>query len=361
MGDRVLVLGAGKIGRAIARFLTSAKSYEVTVADASDDALARLAKQTSVKTEHVDASDRKSLAGLMKDTPSVISALSYRFNPTVAEAALETGASYFDLTEDVETSRRVREISAKARKGQIFMPQCGLAPGFVSISAFNLTCAFESLDTVRMRVGALPQFPSNHMKYNLTWSTDGLINEYCNPCEAIHDGRAVEVLPLEGDERFSLDGINYEAFNTSGGLGTLRDTLAGRVRQLDYKTVRYPGHVGKFCAMKDLGLFDRAPVTVRGRPVSPRDVFKTVVTPRLSAKGEADLVVLRVACRGKRGAEMRVDLLDFFHRRSGFSAMERTTGFSAAIVMHFLARGEVKPGARAVPLFVVLHFQPVSP
>ncbi len=122
------------------------------------------------------------------------------------------------------------------------MPQCGLAPGFIGIVAHHMTKAFDKLDEVKMRVGALPAFPTNALKYNLTWSVDGLINEYCHPCEAIHERERIEVLPLEGLEHFSLDGTEYEAFNTSGGLGTLCETLDGQVRTLDYKTVRYPGH-----------------------------------------------------------------------------------------------------------------------
>ena len=173
----------------------------------------------------------------------MISALSYLNNPARRPSRAGSRRSYFDLTEDIETTRRVREIAqSRPASGQIFMPQCGLAPGFVSIVAHHLTESFESLDTVHMRVGALPQFPSNALKYNLTWSTDGLINEYCNPCEAIHDGQRMNVLPLEGIEHFSLDGVRYEAFNTSGGLGTLCDTLEGRVRELNYKTIRYQGH-----------------------------------------------------------------------------------------------------------------------
>src|SRR5262249_31561160 len=156
----------------------------------------------------------------------------------IAKAALTAGVSYFDLTEDVATTRTIKELATYAKPGQIFMPQCGLAPGFISIAANALTRNFECLDEVRMRVGALPQFPSNTLKYNLTWSTDGLINEYCNKCEAIYQGEKIDVLPLEGLEHFSLDGIDYEAFNTSGGLGTLCDSLQGKVRTLDYKTVR---------------------------------------------------------------------------------------------------------------------------
>jgi saccharopine dehydrogenase-like NADP-dependent oxidoreductase len=141
------------------------------------------------------------------------------------------------------------------------MPQCGLAPGFVSISAHELTMGFEKLDEVRLRVGALPLFPSNQLKYNLTWSTDGLINEYGNPCEAIHDGRMREVLPLEGLEHFSLDGIDYEAFNTSGGVGTLCETLNGKVRTLNYKTIRYRGHRQLIMfLMNELRLNDRRPL-----------------------------------------------------------------------------------------------------
>ena len=122
------------------------------------------------------------------------------------------------------------------------MPQCGLAPGFISIAAHDLFKRFDSVQKLRLRVGALPQNPTNRLKYNLTWSTDGLINEYLNPCEAILNGKRVEVLPLEGYERFTIDGTEYEAFNTSGGVGALCDMLEGKVANLDYKTVRYPGH-----------------------------------------------------------------------------------------------------------------------
>src|SRR5687767_8148224 len=178
----------------------------------------------------------------MKGRQSVLSALNFSLNPGVARAALDAGLSYFDLTEDVATTKMVRAVAHQAKSGQIFMPQCGLAPGFVSIVANHLTAEFDKLDKVELRVGALPQFPTNEMKYNLTWSTDGLINEYGNPCDAIHDGKMIEVLPLEGLEHFSLDGVDYEAFNTSGGVGTLAETLNGKVRTLNYKTIRYRGH-----------------------------------------------------------------------------------------------------------------------
>ena len=240
---RVLLLGAGKIGRMIARLLVDSGDYSVLVGDVSSDALDRMARRIGgVEVRLVDVASPSQLSKALDGCEAVISALSYSLNPAVAQAALDAGASYFDLTEDVATTRRVREIAVQAADGQIFMPQCGLAPGFISIVAQHLTKQFDSLDAVRMRVGALPLFPTGALKYNLTWSTDGLINEYCNPCDALHDGRRVELQPLEGYEQFLLDGVSYEAFNTSGGLGTLCDTLEGRVRELNYKTIRYVGH-----------------------------------------------------------------------------------------------------------------------
>ncbi|MEX2140680.1 MAG: saccharopine dehydrogenase NADP-binding domain-containing protein [Pirellulales bacterium] len=242
MKHRVLLLGAGKIGRMIARLLADTGDYDVVVGDLHAPSLERIASRTGVATLELDARDSSALERAMQGRDTVLSALSFHHNAVVAEAALAAGVNYFDLTEDIETTRRVRKIATRARPGQIFMPQCGLAPGFISIVAYHLTRHFERVETVHMRVGALPQFPTGSLKYNLTWSTDGLINEYCNPCDAIHNGERIAVLPLEGLEHFSLDGLRYEAFNTSGGLGTLAETLAGQVRELNYKTVRYLGH-----------------------------------------------------------------------------------------------------------------------
>jgi saccharopine dehydrogenase-like NADP-dependent oxidoreductase len=168
------------------------------------------------------------------------------------------------------------------------VPQCGLAPGFISILAHAMTRKFDALRDVQMRVGALPVYPTNALKYNLTWSTDGLINEYCNPCEAITDGRRIETLALEEIEAFSLDGIAYEAFNTSGGLGTLCETLAGRVENLNYKTVRYPGHRDLVkMLIRDLRLGQR------------RDVLKDVLETSVPMTHQ-DVVLVFVTVSGMR-------------------------------------------------------------
>lgn len=235
----LIVFGAGKIGLAIHRLLEDTGDYQVTLADHNQAAL-ELAQKLGAKTHKVDALDKKALAVALKGQQMLINAGPYFVGVPIAEAALAAGVHYFDLTEDVATTQTIRKLAKNAKTA--FIPQCGLAPGFISIVAADLCRSFDSLERVRLRVGALPQYPSNQLKYNLTWSTDGLINEYCNPCEAIYQGEFREVLPLEGYEQFSLDGIQYEAFNTSGGLGSLGDSLSGKLEYLDYKTVRYPGH-----------------------------------------------------------------------------------------------------------------------
>jgi saccharopine dehydrogenase-like NADP-dependent oxidoreductase len=273
----VLLLGAGKIGWAIARLLAGSGDYDVLVGDMDEAALARLEASADVRTLRLNVTDPVALAHAMTGRRAVLSACSFDVNHGIASAALGDGLSYFDLTEDVATTRVIRQLAERAVPGQIFVPQCGLAPGFVSIAAHYLTLGFDKLDEVRLRVGALPQFPTNEMKYNLTWSTDGLINEYGNACEAIHRGKTIEVLPLEGLEHFSLDGIDYEAFNTSGGVGTLCDTLDGKLRTLNYKTIRYRGHRDLIAfLMNDLRLNDRRPllkdILENAVPVTPQDV-----------------------------------------------------------------------------------------
>ena len=235
----VMLVGGGKIGVAITELLSNTGDYHVTVVDRDAASLERMPHR-NVTLKNVELTDPKSFAGHVKGQEVVLSATPYSLTPTVAEAAKLAGAHYLDLTEDVESTRTIKRLADGANTA--FIPQCGLAPGFISIVAHDLAKKFERLREVQMRVGALPVYPTNALKYNLTWSTDGLINEYCNPCESIRDGVRGEVPALEELEAFSLDGISYEAFNTSGGLGTLCDTLEGKVENLNYKTVRYPGH-----------------------------------------------------------------------------------------------------------------------
>jgi len=241
----ILVLGAGKIGALISGLLAESGSYRVQLADARKGAAAEVAGAhglDSIAAFDLDASDSEALTQhVRKHKPvAVVSGLPYFCNVVVAEVARAANLHYFDLTEDVAVTEEVRRIADGA--GQVFAPQCGLAPGFISIAANELIRHFDELKAVKLRVGALPQHPNNVLKYSLTWSTDGVINEYGNLCNAIVDGEEVDVLPLEGLESIEIDGTKYEAFNTSGGLGSLGETYGDRVVTMNYKTIRYPGH-----------------------------------------------------------------------------------------------------------------------
>ena len=294
--NRVLVLGAGKIGALVSGLLAESGAYRVALADI-DAAAAR-----SVVAAHglsglealgLDARNRDALLTRLGAHPvdAVVSSLPFYCNTTVAEAARAAGCAYFDLTEDVEVTRSVRRIAEGAPAA--FVPQCGLAPGFVSIAAGELVTHFDRLRSVKLRVGALPQHPNNVLKYSLTWSTEGLINEYGNPCLAIVDGRPAEVAPLEGLEEIEIDGTPYEAFNTSGGLGSLGETWGERCEQMTYKTIRYPGHCDQMrLLMNDLKLNEDR--------VTLKRILENAVPQTLQ-----DVVIVYVAVTGWQNGELR--------------------------------------------------------
>ncbi|TLY86117.1 MAG: saccharopine dehydrogenase family protein [Gammaproteobacteria bacterium] len=255
---RVLVLGAGKIGALICGLLAESGSYKVQLGDidgAAAEAVVRAHETRNILAFALDATDAAALARHLAEHPvdGVVSSLPYYCNLGVAAAARKARIHYFDLTEDVDVTRSVRTLAAGAE--QAFVPQCGLAPGFISIAGAELITHFDALRAVKLRVGALPQHPNNVLKYSLTWSTEGLINEYGNPCQAVSDGRLLEVAPLEGLEEIEIDGTLYEAFNTSGGLGSLAATHGAHIETMNYKTIRYPGHCQQMrLLMNDLKL-----------------------------------------------------------------------------------------------------------
>ena len=241
----ILVLGAGKIGALISGLLAESGDYHVQLADSVEGAAEKVVDAHGLDNLSgftLDASDKESLTKHMKshELTAVVSGLPYYCNVVVAEVAREQGLHYYDLTEDVEVTKSVRKLAEGA--DTVFVPQCGLAPGFISIAAHELIQHFDALRSVKLRVGALPQHPNNVLKYSLTWSTDGVINEYGNMCQSIVNGVETDVLPLEGLEAIEIDGTKYEAFNTSGGLGSLTETYQNKVNTMDYKTIRYPGH-----------------------------------------------------------------------------------------------------------------------
>ncbi|MGH6947207.1 MAG: saccharopine dehydrogenase family protein, partial [Kiloniellales bacterium] len=278
----------------------------------------------------LDIADETALAKVLGGKAAVLSAAPFHLTSGIARAARAANVNYLDLTEDVATTRTVRELAVGAETA--FIPQCGLAPGFISIVAYDLARRFETLDSLRLRVGALPQYPSNALNYNLTWSTDGVINEYCEPCEAIVNGELREVPALEELEEFSLDGIKYEAFNTSGGLGTLCETLAGKVRTLNYRTIRYPGHCAIMKALlNDLRLRER------------REVLKDILENAVPTT-QQDVVVIFVTVSGKKKGRLVQETYankvysGSFNGRT-YSAIQLTTAAGLCAVLDLLMEG----------------------
>ncbi len=255
--EPILIMGAGKIGSLIAFLLAHSKDYQVYLADTitANPYVKRMGELPNFEYVILDAKNENDIADFIQQhqITAIASSLPFYFNQHIAQVALKTNIHYFDLTEDVKTTTMIRQLARDSMRA--FVPQCGLAPGFISIIANHLMKNFPQLNTVKMRVGALPINISNALQYSLTWSTDGLINEYGNHCQAIADGKLVTVMPLEGLEEIKMDGLTYEAFNTSGGIGSLVETYANKVLNLSYKTIRYPGHCSKIkFLMNDLNL-----------------------------------------------------------------------------------------------------------
>jgi saccharopine dehydrogenase-like NADP-dependent oxidoreductase len=323
----VIVIGAGHIGTAIAADLAGTGQYRVTLADREAGRL-KLGDAVPVAFLPLDVQDAKALRAALKGQDIVVSACPFYLNTAIAEAAKASGCHYFDLTEDVETTRHIQRLAADA--ATVFVPQCGLAPGAIGIIGHHMALGFEKAIGVHMRVGALPLYPTNALKYNLTWSTDGLINEYCNPCEAVADGKLTELLPLEGLEAFSLDGTDYEAFNTSGGLGTLCETLAGRVDNLDYKTIRYPGHRAIVrLLLHDLGLReDRATL---------RRIFERAIP-----ETDQDVVVMMVNAIGEKGGRLRQETFTIkVYGDMRRSAIQATTAAGLCAMVDLFVEGRL--------------------
>jgi saccharopine dehydrogenase-like NADP-dependent oxidoreductase len=329
---RIAIVGAGKIGQMIADLLGHCGDYEIAMIDKSPAQLDKLLLGSRVERIALDVNDPNAVAQALRGRYAVLSAAPFQVTGRIAEAAAMAGVHYLDLTEDVANTRRVRELARTASTA--FIPQCGLAPGFITIVGYELARHFDSLQDVRLRVGALPQYPSNALNYNLTWSTDGVINEYCEPCEEISNGELVNAPPLEEREEFSLDGVTYEAFNTSGGVGTLCETLRGKVQNLNYRTIRYPGHAAIMKALlQDLRLRERRDVL--------RDILENALPTTLQ-----DVVIIFVTVTGmKKGGLVQETYANkvYGQRVNGVerSAIQLTTAAGICGVLDLLAEGRL--------------------
>src|SRR5699024_8394269 len=230
---KIAVLGLGKVGSLVATLLNS--KYEVVGIDQQ-----KPAEDFPFEILEADVSDEKNLQDLLSDKEAVVSCLPYFLNIKIAEIASKMGVHYFDLTEDVPTLNAIKKMTDNSKS--VLAPQCGLAPGFIGILGAGLYNQFSEIRAVKLRVGALPLHPMGKLGYSFTWSAEGVINEYINDAEVIHNGERKMVSSLDDVEKININGRQYEAFSTSGGLGTMCETLEGKVDTLNYKTMRYPGH-----------------------------------------------------------------------------------------------------------------------
>ncbi len=230
---KVAVLGLGKVGHLAAELLAGS-GFDVTGIDSRPLPGAPFPVRTA------DLTNVAGLQDVLRGQEAVLSCLPYHLNKAVATAAHGLGIHYFDLTEDVPTTKHIRALAETARG--VMAPQCGLAPGFVGIVGAHLAEQFDKVRSIRLRVGALPQNPTGLLGYAFNWSPEGVVNEYLNDCEVIEEGVLKSVSAMEWLETLYIDGMQLEAFTTSGGLGTMCETYADRVENLDYKTMRYPGH-----------------------------------------------------------------------------------------------------------------------
>jgi lysine 6-dehydrogenase len=330
---------------------------EVRVADIELERLRilqRALRSPKVKTFKADAGDVRRMTELMRPCDVAVSCVPYFYNLGLARAAVASRTHFCDLGGNNDVVHAELALSTQAKKaGVTVVPDCGLAPGMVSILAADGFSRLEQTDSIRIRVGGLPRKPKPPLNYALVFSANGLINEYVEPCLVLRERGLAWREPLADVEELTFPKPfgKLEAFNTSGGSSTLPYTYRGRVKSLDYKTIRYPGHCAKVRLLFDLGLTSMKPVKVDGVSVVPRHLLIQRLEKVLPWEKD-DVVLLRVEVEGKgqrdKGTEgssggrtITYELVDYADKKSGLTAMERTTGFSAAIVALMLGRGQV--------------------
>ena len=366
MGYRYAVLGGGRQGTACAYDMVKhGEAESVLIADRSQEAAKAAAarvngllKTDKVRPTQLDVTDERALVRTLTGVHAFLSAVPYYFNLNIARAAVKAKACMCDLGGHTGQVRRQLELDAQAKAARIsIIPDCGQVPGMgTSLMVYAMT-RLDEPEEVLMWDGGLPQKPRPPFNYLLTFNIEGLTNEYAEPSVFLRDGRLEKVAPMGELEEIEFPAPvgRLEAFTTGGGVSTMPWTFAGKLKNLQNKTVRYPGHFAQLRAFYDLGLWRTDPIKVRGLDVAPRDVFHALFEPLVSCREDRDLVVIRVRATGLKAgepAEAIVDLMDFYDETTGFTAMERTTGWDGAIVAEMMARGQTPRGAAPVEVAV---------
>lgn len=366
MGYRYAVLGAGLQGAAAAydmgRFGDADRilllDSSTKKAQAAAARINKLLGRDVCEGHELDVRDGGAVETALKGVDSTLSAVPYFFNPSIALACIHAGSHMCDLGGNTDVTRRVLSMDDEAQAANIcIVPDCGLAPGLANTLAVYGMSFLDTTDTVRLRCGGLPQNPEPPLFYKVVFAMVGLTNEYFGNAVFLRDGKVVDVETFSELEEIVFDEPigRCEAFVTSGGTSTCPWTFEGSVNEYDYKTVRYRGHYERFKVIRDLGLLDLEPVDLGSTRVIPRDLFNKVAAKNLRFPDDRDLVVLRVVVKGlKDGHEVKMtfEVIDFEDEETGFSAMQRCTGWSASIIAILMAKGKVKPGATSLEVAV---------
>lgn len=335
----MLVLGSGLQGKACAFDLLRHSDAEVTMADYADpelpDYLSLFGDRLSLI--NLDVRDKAAALGVMTGHDAVMSAIPYYFNLDMARLALEAGSHFADLGGNTGIVNEQKKLhDAAVQKGVCITPDCGLAPGMVNILAVEGIERLDTVKSVKMLVGGLPQDPQPPLNYQIVYSLEGALDYYTTLSWIVRDGKPIEIEALSEVEPVEFEPPlgTLEAFHTAGGLSTMPWDFEGRVEAMEYKTLRYPGHADIMRAIRDLGLLEMQPIDVKGQQVSPRDAFIAAVDPILNKPDAPDLVALRVIVTGHKNgekAEVVFDLVDRRDTERPISAMMRVTGYSLAI------------------------------
>ena len=350
---RMLVLGAGLQGSACAYdLLQNSEVTQVRLADLHFDHLPLFLKPLAgprLIPTPLDVRDRDAVLALMREADAVMSAIPYYYNLQLAECAVEAGVHFCDLGGNTEIVFQQKALADKAiARGVTIVPDCGVAPGMVNILAQHGIAQLDSVESVRIFVGGLPQNPEPPLNYQIVYSLEGVLDYYTTLSWVVRDGKRVQVRALSEVETVMFDEPvgALEAFHTAGGLSTMAFRYEGHIPSMEYKTLRYPGHAAIMETIRELGLLGLDPVDVKGVKVIPRDLFVSVVGPTLAKTHGKDLLALRVTVAGTKGgapATRQFDLIDRHDEQHGISAMMRTTGYSLSITGQMQARGEVTP------------------
>lgn len=348
---KFLVLGGGAQGSAAAFDLVRRDGVEkVIIADQASGHVRPFLKPhvgDRLSFVSLDATDHGAVREVMEDVDAVVCGLPYYFNYDMAELAVECGAHYCDLGGNTEIVERQKALHDEAvARGLSIMPDCGLAPGMVNILAQAGIDAFDSTQSVKIRVGGLPQEPRPPLNYQIVYSMEGVLDYYTTLSVVLEGGKLVQKTALSEIEPVEFpDPVGtLEAFHTAGGISTMPYRYQSEIPHMEYKTLRYPGHAKIMEAVRELGLLSTDPVEVDGHRVAPRDFFIRVVSPRLRNPRGHDLVALRVEVEGSKNGEagrVRFDLLDYYDAENGVTAMMRTTGYSLAVTSLMQVDGRV--------------------